>query len=346
MENAVSTTIQPERILRELAELWVSLGKDSEHGQASGVLRACAMTLITIVEEAEDPSDVWSTMAALMPEHPSRAMVIRVRESAARELASRVFSQCWMPFGHRRQICCEQIEISASDASLPDLAAVVLPLTVADLPVILWCRSARVFGLPDFSQIAKIAQKLLLDSASFPNSAEILVEIGRRSRAGQVLGDLAWTRITRIRELISQIFESRNYLARLREVAEVKISFGGSVPPPAAYYLAAWLLDCLEGGGAHPRLSWEPAPDDPAGQLMRIELTGGSDDGLHITICVSGDRERPCGDVQIDSLASHTVFPPDNDYVLLREELSIPGRDPVYEKSLMRAVALAAAENQ
>jgi hypothetical protein len=49
--------------------------------------------------------------------------------------------------------------------------------------------------------------------------------------------------------------------------------------------------------------------------------------------------------VQIDSLTSHTVFPPDNDYVLLREELSIPGRDAVYEKSLTRAVALA-AENR
>jgi glucose-6-phosphate dehydrogenase assembly protein OpcA len=345
MENAMSTTIQPESILRELAELWVSLGKETENGQSSGVLRACAMTLITLVEETEDPTDVWSTMAALMPEHPSRAMVIRFRQAMVRELASRVFSQCWMPFGHRRQICCEQIEISASDGSLPDLAAVVLPLTVPDLPVMLWCRSARVFGLPDFSQIAKIANKLLLDSSNFPNAAAILAEIARRSRAGQVLGDLVWTRLTRVRELISQIFESRSYLARLPEVSKVTISFGGAVPPTAAYYLAAWLLDCLESAGAHPRLSWEPAPGDP-GQLSRIELTGGAEDGLHIVICVSGGRERRCGEVQIDSLASHTVFPPDNDYVLLREELSIPGRDPVYEKSLTRALALTEPQKQ
>src|SRR5579862_7905656 len=183
MENAVSTTIQPERILRELADLWVSLGKESEPGQSSGVLRACAMTLITLVEETEDPTDVWSTMAELMPEHPSRAMVVRFRQSAARELSSRVFSQCWMPFGHRRQICCEQIEISASDSSLSDLAAVLLPLAVADLPVMLWCRSARVFGLPDFSQVARIANKLLLESSGFPDPAAILAEIQRRSRA-------------------------------------------------------------------------------------------------------------------------------------------------------------------
>ena len=335
----MSTTIQPERVLRELAELWVTLGKESDPGHSSGVLRACAMTLITLVEEAEDPTDVWSTMAALMPEHPSRAIVIRFRESAARELSSRVFSQCWMPFGHRRQICCEQIEISASDASLPELAPVVLPLAVADLPVMLWCRSARLFGLPDFPQIAKIAHKLLLDSAAFPDPAGILARI---QGSGKVVGDLAWTRLTRVRELISQIFESRNYLERLSGVAQVKVTFGGSVPPTGAYYLAAWILDCLEGAGAHPRIDWEPASSDPAGQISRVELLSPVPDGLRLAICISGESARQCAEVQIDSLATHTVFPQENDYALLREELSIPGRDAVYERSLARGATLAA----
>ena len=64
-----------------------------------------------------------------------------------------------MPFGHRRQICCEQIEITASDVSLPDVPAVVLPLAVADLPVMLWCRSARLFSLPAFATLAAIARQ-------------------------------------------------------------------------------------------------------------------------------------------------------------------------------------------
>ena len=60
LEEAMSATIQPETILRELADLWVTLGKESDPSQSSGVLRACAMTLVTVVEESEDPSDVWS----------------------------------------------------------------------------------------------------------------------------------------------------------------------------------------------------------------------------------------------------------------------------------------------
>ena len=72
----MSATIHPETILRELSDLWVSLGKEADPGQPTGVLRACTMTLMAVVDETEDTSDVWSVMAALMPEHPSRAIVI------------------------------------------------------------------------------------------------------------------------------------------------------------------------------------------------------------------------------------------------------------------------------
>src|SRR5579872_349605 len=239
MEDTMTTTINPERILRELSELWVSLGKESEADQGSGVLRACAMTLIATVEESEDPSDIWATIAALMPEHPSRAIVIRLHPSTARELSSRVFSQCWMPFGHRRQICCEQIEIIASDASIPDLPPVILPLAVSDLPMIVWCRGPRLFALPDFPQLAGMAHKLILDSAAYPDPRSALLQFAERAGKGGVLADLAWTRLTRFRELVSQIFQNRSYLARLPKRAQIRIGFGGDSPPTAAYYLAA-----------------------------------------------------------------------------------------------------------
>src|SRR2546425_7658672 len=166
-----SSTIQPDRILRELSELWVSFGK--QNGDTStGVLRACAMTLVVLAEAQEDSNEVGETLAALMREHPSRAVVVRVRDAQEPALEARVFAQCWMPFGQRRQICCEQIEITASEASLSELPPVILPLTVSDLPVILWCRSGRLFQLPDFSALASVAQKVVVDSSAFPDAAE------------------------------------------------------------------------------------------------------------------------------------------------------------------------------
>ena len=46
----MAAEIRPEKILKELDELWVGLGKESE---GSGVLRACAITLVVITFDEE-----------------------------------------------------------------------------------------------------------------------------------------------------------------------------------------------------------------------------------------------------------------------------------------------------
>jgi len=335
----VSSAIQPETILRDLTELWVTLGKESD-GDSAGVLRACAMTLVATAEEGEDPGIVGETLAALVREHPSRAIVIRFRTSSARELSSRVFAQCWMPFGQRRQICCEQIEITASEASLSELPPVILPLTVSDLPVILWCRSWRLFQLPDFSALANVAQKIVVDSAAFPDPDEILSQLAARARSGQVLGDLVWTRLTRWRELVAQVFENKSYLCRLAEVSEIRITHGGPSPPTMAHYLAAWLQDCLEKGGASAQIRWQAEPSATADGLTQVELAAPGKNAMRVSIRLAGDRDAQVAELDMNSIISRTAFPAANDYVLLREELSIPGRDPVFERTLMRAVRL------
>jgi hypothetical protein len=117
VEDALSATISPDRILKELSDLWVSMGKEGQAESGAGVLRACSMTLIVLAEEADDPSSLGETVAALMPEHPARTVTIRLCSEGERALSERVYAQCWMPFGQRRQICCEQVEISGRAAA-------------------------------------------------------------------------------------------------------------------------------------------------------------------------------------------------------------------------------------
>ena len=119
-----------------------------------------------------------------MREHPSRAIVMRVIDDEKRELEARVFAQCWMPFGQRRQICCEQIEITSSGVSLTDVPAVVLPLVVADLPVILWSRLPRLFATPALDALSRIATKTIVDSAAFPDPRRALGQLQQASASG------------------------------------------------------------------------------------------------------------------------------------------------------------------
>jgi glucose-6-phosphate dehydrogenase assembly protein OpcA len=313
MEEAVSqiSTIDPEKIRQELSDLWVDMAKEKD-GDA-GVLRACSMTLVAAVDETDDPAKISETIALLMREHPSRAIVVRVRDSTEFFLSAQVVAQCWMPFGNRRQICCEQVEITASIASLADLPAVLLPLMVADLPIVLWAHSST-----GMKALFGIAGKVILDSAASSDFATV-INLSKRVH----VGDLAWTRLTRWRELIAQIFENKCYLAELPGLVRARITYTGERPTSSSFYLAAWLerQETIWERGAEDALALETA----SGEMhTRIRRTGG--EGVEVTI-----HEQ----------INHAVFQASTDYSLLREELSIVGRDPVFEAVLPRAAAMA-----
>ena len=328
----MAATIQPDRILHDLAELWVSLGKQNGD-ESTGVLRACAMTLVAVTDAQEDAAEVGETLALLMREHPSRAVVVRVRDVEAPELEARVFAQCWMPFGQRRQICCEQIEISTSNSSLIDVPAVVLPLVVADLPVILWFRPPRLVGSPALVDLSHIATKTIIDSSLFPDAKAALRQLARASTSGLRLGDLAWTRLTRWRELIAQIFENPVYFSQLPSIADVRITHTPGTPPVGVRYMAAWLRHCLDLAGSRASVHWAPSDDAGDGGISRVEFSG---DPAALNVSVS-KVEGSAAEVRVNSLINRTVFPEASDYVLLREELSIPGPDPIYEQALVLA---------
>src|SRR5438270_538276 len=202
------TTVAPEKILKDLAGLWTSHGQDTPAGSRAGVLRACSMTLVVLTEmppagAGDDAGALGETIAALMPEHPARALVIRLSGGGPRALTERVYQQCWKPFGQRQQICCEQIEITASDAALADLPSLLLPLAVPDLPLIVWCRSPRLVRMPEFGVSARMATKVIMDSADCASVVEVLRSMADAAGQGIAMGDLSWTRLTRWREMLS-----------------------------------------------------------------------------------------------------------------------------------------------
>lgn len=334
--GAAGGTIAPERILHDMADLWVTLGKQGE-GDA-GVLRACSMTLAVAAEESDDAQAIGETLAALMPEHPSRAIVLRFNSGDTRALSSRVFAQCWMPFGHRQQICCEQIEIIGSDASLPDLPSVLVALKVPDLPVILWCRSPRLFSLPAFSQLSAIAQKVVVDSAAFNDPSAALKMMSAAVASGCSLADLSWTRLTRWRELIAQMFENRAQLANLPSVSGISIAHRGTAAPATALYLAAWLVDGLNKIGASPRVEFHADGGEPAWRLCRVELRA---QNILEPIASIALAEGHAAEIHTGGLVSKALLPALTDYALMREELSIPGRDPAFDSALAAAAKLA-----
>jgi glucose-6-phosphate dehydrogenase assembly protein OpcA len=326
----MAAALAPEKILKELAGLWLSLGKQGQEEAGAGVLRACTMTLVVLSGESDDTAALGETIAALMPEHPARAIVIRLGAAGSRELSSRVYAQCWMPFGQRRQICCEQIEITAGGETLGDLPPVVRPLAAPDLPLVLWCRSLRVAAMPQFRPVAAMADKTILDTteaARLPLLAEL-------SAQGIVLGDLAWTRLTRWRETLARVFDNRSNLELLPRVSSVRVAFSDP-EESTAWYMAAWLEGTLAAAGVRPAVSVSKrSPDSP----LEVELAG---EGVALRLRRESERLV----VTINGASTCASLTRPSDYLLMREELGILRRDPVFETALASAVLLSSSAN-
>jgi glucose-6-phosphate dehydrogenase assembly protein OpcA len=313
-------TIKPDNILHELSELWTSLSQDKagEH-EGAGVLRACAMTLIAFVDDESDSMALSETLAQIMRAHPSRAIVVRLRADAGGILESRVFAQCWMPFGQHRQICCEQVEISVSLDRVADIPSIVSPLTAPDVPRVVWFRSSRIESVPDIGDLMALGDKMIVDSAR--PGAPAFADLRVLANAGYIVGDLAWTRLTKLRELIAQLLDGRD----LKSIHNVSIEYSGIEALPGVKYLQAWFRSALTSVAVDLRHVDATGP----AKLQAIRI------GTDINIRVGTN----CAEYETGELKQRANLSQCAESDLLDEELNIMTHDRIFERVLQRMTA-------
>lgn len=306
----MSAAVDAGRLLAELNENWRLMGKQD----SSGVLRACSMTLIVVAGEQEDPQELGETLASIMHEHPNRTIVLRV--GTGQSVEARTTIQCWMPFGRRQQVCCEQIEISTPRAALEEVPPVLLGLMVADLPVAVWCRDPNLAALAELAPVLHLAGKVIVDTTRC-GRATALRNLTVLHGGPWKLADIAWTRITRWRQRIAQEIEKGG------ASAPALVSYTGQGEPMVAAYLAAWLR--LSAGIA-PAVECEDAAEPAAGmgRLRSVRLGELELRRVAPTVVVTARG----------GASSAAVFPLFSDADLLREELGVFGRDPQFEAVL------------
>ena len=327
--------IRPERILHDLEELWLSMAQpDQGVATASGVLRACSMTLIVAARDVRDAEAIGETVGQLMHEHPSRAIVLKPA-GAGEQLSSRVYAQCWMPFGSRQQICCEQIEITTPAGQLEEVARVILGLLAPDLPSVLWARGPKWFERAGFEQIYPLIDKIVLDSCEFDDSGAELTTMRRlRERTRPTVADLAWARLTMWREMIANTLEVVAPGPARASIGEIEVGYYGAAPSTSCYYMAAWLARALP----HAMVGFRRVPGEE-GRIAAVSLRG--DDFQLAFERVEGDTVRISG-----ARDSVVVLPHASDYRSMREELTVTAGDPVCDAVWAKAEQLRAAPGE
>lgn len=331
MSTPAVAPAHPESILKSLSRLWTSLGQEEKQQGKPTVLRACAMTLIVATDEPDGGFSAAQTISELMREHPSRGIVLAISAQAGNVPEARVLAQCWKPFGKAQQICCEQIEISAHPESCPDIGPMLSALTVADLPVILWCRlkAALRQEQSDLDAILALATKVIVDTKGDDPRAAFDVLAKWKSQA-RLFADLEWARLTRWREPLAQMFENPARATKLADFHSIEIAHVGEQPSSSVLYLAGW----LSSSALKPAVSFVRAQGYGPG-LHRVTLRSNSET-IHFerTSCDCAILRSDQGAERRYSLADSSL------YTLVNEELAVLGPDPAFSAAFIRAQEL------
>ncbi len=317
-------TLKAEKLLHDLANVWEELGKQGVEDKSGGVLRACAMNLLVCVE---GDVDVGETIADLMHEFPSRVIVLRVKKTSKPTLEGRAVAQCWMPFGRRQQICAEQIELMASPDTLADTPSVIRGLWAPDLPVVMWFRHAGLLRYPEFAALLPMVHKVIVDSRDAEDPEWTIAELQKLQKAGHGVGDLAWSRITRWRESVAQMFDNPACAAKCGAIQSITITHTSLSTPTTSLYLAEWVASSLR---SEVTVEYKRLGQVRAWEIHSLELKG---DGFAATI-VRKDASQV--EIRWDSYHSSLMFPKLTQSTLLLEEFEVLDRDPIFERVLAR----------
>lgn len=272
-----TATVDIASIERELRQLW----KDNAAGAAGGqaVTRALTLNLVALAHDRETGDRVSDVVQRLTASHPSRAVLAVVGpEGGEPQLEAYVQANCLLAAPGVPQVCGEQITIEARGAASSQVASLVLPLLVPDLPVALWLPGPRPFEDPLLARLRGVIDRLIVDSREFTAPARDLAAMAAFERAEEqgpgagprppALSDLSWAALTPWRELTAQFFDARPLLPHLRRIDHVEIGYvpsGAGFNPAHPLLLAGWLAACL---------GWQPLEDAVSleGETLRLHL--------------------------------------------------------------------------
>jgi glucose-6-phosphate dehydrogenase assembly protein OpcA len=381
METQASTTqvslargIDAAKLERELSAMWAEMSAPEGGGGAAGVVRACVLNLVVYAEGAEERAEVDDLLSEVVERHPCRAIVLAAeRGGAGARLEAFVSTRCQLSSRGSKRICGEQITIEAAGAAADTAASAVAPLLVPDVPVFVWWKDIPHYEDRLFTRLAGMADRLVIDSASFDRPHEDMRRLAVLLEGGRLrLSDLNWGRLTSWRELVAGFWDVHDYRDSLAQIERVVIEYD---PPdrshdeiaPKALLALGWLAACLgwrvtdEGStfdGKRARFVLHDgdrkieavlaATDDVAGRdgwLTSLTIATAAGDEFFVELLLEERRLRTGARLRGAGHACERVlgYEARTEGERLSAELDILSRDDVYERAVASAARLLAA---
>jgi len=338
--------------------------------------RTSVLTLIVVAPAEETRARATAAVEALAGRHPSRAIILApVDPDGPPTFEARIDAACYVPPRGITETCTEEIVVRLGGELAQHLSSTVAPLTIHDLPAVLWWPDDAPFGSPVFADLAEDTDRVLVDSGGFRgDGVASLVAMAQAVAEGTVIHDIAWMRLELWRELLAGLFDHPLLRPELRHLTSIRVDVArpGSVTrlTRAALFLG-WLGAMLDMQVEQPL---EPLADEGYRGVLhsgrrKIDLelrpVGMSIDGpvrgigSLVRVDLEAVRARTALGVRITRQADHLLatadwngapvarrparLEPFDETPFLAEALDRTGHDPVFELALHHAVRLTAS---
>jgi glucose-6-phosphate dehydrogenase assembly protein OpcA len=231
-----------------LNELWRSSGADQAPSDRA-TTRACMSNLIVYCDAGDGCAQIEQQLPDIARTHPSRILLLtEERDSDQSEILASV-STFSATTGSKKRIRSEHVTLRARGAASRELAGIVRPLLIGDLPTALWWTPSDQpppRGGERFRSLATMADRIIYDSRGWLNPLEGVLATASwvRESVEQLIFDIAWARLDAWRRLIAQTLDPALAPGALQGIRSIDIEHGPHAFP-AAWLLVGWLAHSL-----------------------------------------------------------------------------------------------------
>lgn len=318
-----------------LAKLWASsearrfLISDAPADSTTGepvAVRTGVMNLAVVANGAERAAHAASILASL-PRNPSRTLFIVPRDpEGPATFAARLEVFCAVtPRGDGTSACTELLWIDVGGPAAHHLASIVPPLSLHDLPTLLWWDAPVNAAENDVRQLMRGVDRIIVDGATQPGDGLNTMRTlsAAAENAGVALTDFALLRQGRWRDSIATMFDEVSAAPFLNAINKISVDYSGGKGSSASInvvrpaYHVAWLASRLKasikaplhlGDGA----GWRAELHDQLRHAIAVELNPVESvlgAGTTIAVRIAADRRGDHFELEVraDSTSTRAI---------------------------------------
>ena len=294
------------------------------HGEQRTATRTAVVNLVVVAATEEEASRAGEAIRRMAGRHPGRTIVLLCDRSRSGPIDAGVSLHELAADGER--VWWEDISLQVKGKAVDHLDSLVEPLTLGDLPVVVWFVGRPVGGS---DPLLGAADAVIVDSraAGGPSVFGTFSELTSR----RVVVDLSWIRLRPWRLLLAGLFDGVAYRPFVHAVVSAAVT--GKAGP--RHLLAGWLASRLGLSRSHfhqedSRHASMTLDSDVGGRRGRFAVE--RDEGARL-VHASADVDGGPAHREVMSL------PDDSLPWSLAEAITHLSRDRVYDEALAMAAA-------